>query len=205
MKIGFDVDGVLAAFNNAYKRIIERESGRRLIDVLPDEESGGPHTWFWERAAGYTKEEEAAAWAVIRWMPDFWFKLPPLSGAEVLATCIFDMEQNHDIYFITSRSATPGAKRQTEEWLRQYLGMSNPTVLISSSKGLCVAGLKLDAYIDDNLDNVTDVAAHTELRNLKTQIFLLDKNYNKANSLPTRVTRVRSVGQMLDYLVLDNL
>lgn len=204
MRIGFDVDGVLARFESEYYRLLCDVTGRRIPEADPAQWDS-PATWDWEKDAGYTPQEIRATWAVIAAMPDFWLSLPPIEGADTLSLCMRDLERNHDLYFITSRTSTETAKTQTEEWLRTYTEIDTPTVLISSQKGLCAAALQLDAYIDDNLDNVVDVYARTELMSVPTRIFLLDKGYNQTTSLPDRVTRVKSVGQMLDYLVLEGL
>lgn len=206
MRIGFDVDGVLADFSNTYLRLVIKVTGRNLFH--PGDGDDAP-CWNWDTYRGYTKEEQRAVWdAIIGDKRGFWRNLPPLPGAEVLGMCIADLERRHDIYFVTSRVGE-GAKRESEAWLRQHVGLDHPTVLISSGKGLCAAGLKLDAYIDDNYHNILDVATMRP----ECKSFLLNKRYNTIGSpelpaetttpLPETVSRVRSVGQMLDYLILD--
>lgn len=212
MKIGFDVDGVLAYFDKEYRKVMIAVTGKNLF--TPDPSTGpemGPATWDWDLDCGYTKEEVSATWNAIRNDPTFWERLAPLTGAETLSMCIPQMEQEHDLYFITSRSATSSAKKQTENWLRNYVGVQTPTVLISSDKDLSIAALRLDAYIDDNLPNVQKCAgivameaflAKQEKRAPKfaTRVYLLNKNYNQAGPEATMgITRVRSVGQFLDY------
>ncbi len=191
MRLGFDVDGCLSDFCRAFTKLLIEITKR---DTFHPFDHRGPATWDWFYPDGYTKAEVATAWAVVKERSDWWARLSPLEGARTLADCRGGLERDHDLYFITSRAMTPNAKAQTEQWLKRGIGLANPTVLISGEKGMCVAALKLDAYIDDNLPNVLDVVARRPL----TKTFLLDKNYNPG---PTPgVTRVRSVAQMLDYI-----
>lgn len=208
MRIGFDIDGVLANFIPAYQDLVVEVAGEDRF--LPGD-NVNPPCWNWPQHRGYSEEVVGEVWKQIIASPSFWNGLGPLEGASTLALVYEDLCRRHDLYFITAR---PGAraKAQTEEWLGYYIaGMSgyDPTVLISSDKGLCCKALKLDAYIDDNLDNVDSVSVETAPRDKKglrvglptTRTYLLDRNYNQGATC-SGITRVRSVGQMLDYELL---
>lgn len=200
MRIGLDVDGVLADFIPAYQALVVRMTGK---DLFKPGDDVNPPCWDWPQFRGYTDTEIKAVWAQIIADPEFWSKLKPLEGCDTLALCFEALSAEHDLYFITAR---PGAraKAQSEYWLwANVAGFSNrypTTVLISPAKGLCARALKLDAYIDDNLDNALSVASVSPA----TRTYLLDRNYNQSAALPAEITRVRSVGQMLDY-ELNNL
>lgn len=211
MRIGFDVDGVLANFIAAYQRLFVRISG---VDLFQPGDDVNPPCWDWPQFRGYGDDIVASVWAHIGADPTFWARLAPLDGADTLSMCIADMEKRHDIYFITARFGKRD-KQQTETWLRNYLGLPGPTVLISSDKGACAGALRLDAYIDDNLDNIRgvvqsnsdeQVTANIQGRPPKfyTRPFLLNRAYNQG-IVESSYTRVRSVGQMLDYLNMEGL
>lgn len=201
MRIGFDVDGVLADFSTAYLNLTVRTIGKDLFQ--PGDAEDAP-CWNWDLYRGYTKEEAGQVWDKIKSDPHFWRQLSTLPGAEILRMCIYDLQQRHEIYFITNRIGVQ-VKQQTEHWLEMRLGLDVPTVLISAEKGMCAAALKLDAYIDDNYMNILDVARSSPT----TRAYLLNRRYNTVPNpempevvtpaLPAHVTRVRSVGQMLDY------
>ena len=204
-------DGVLAWFDRPYSQLLIKTSGRNLYP----QESGawGSPSWDFDIDVGYTPAEIDAAWGFIERQPDWWEKLSPLNGAETLSSCIFDLESRHDIYFVTARRSGLRVKQQTENWLRNYVGLAHPTVLMSGDKDLVAEVLRLDAYIDDNLPNAVAVAGNVKLHadlavrcNVKpkfnTKVFLLDKAYNQSTHIDG-VIRVGSVGQMLDYLILD--
>lgn len=207
MRLGFDVDGVLADFSTAFIARYIRVTGKNLFH--PDDAEDAP-CWNWDIHRGYTDLERSAVWHTI--MGDkvgFWRGLHPLPDAKTLWMCVRDLEQRHDIYYVTSRVGEH-AKRETEDWLRVHIGAVAPTVLISSAKGVCAKALRLDAYLDDNYDNVLGVADESPT----TRTFLLTKRYNTpgvspelpletTRPLPESVRRVKTLGQMLDYLVLD--
>ena len=146
-----------------------------------------PHCWDWAADLGYTKEETRESWKIIENHEFFWSALGELPGARHLK--MLD-ESEHDVYFVTTRSCGIKVKQQTERWLKAR-GVQNPTVLISESKGLIAKGLKLDVFIDDNLENCNDIAATST----KTRVYILDYPYNHKRA--ERATRVQSVTEML--------
>lgn len=170
MRIGFDVDGVLADFYVGYEKLIVKMTGENRFPPL--DPIMGPAVWDWPQYHGYTEEQVADAWKVIGSRTGFWSSAPPLPGMADLQAQIHDLYMDHDIYFITARGG-PAAKTETELWL-QVGGVSVPTVLISSAKGPIAKALKLDYYIDDKFENVEDVIHQSPA----TKAFLLHKNYN---------------------------
>lgn len=195
MKIGFDIDGVLADFNTAYIQLTKQLTERNLFP--PDYK---PHCWSYPEALGYTPEEVKRVWTFIKRSPNFWADLTPEPGAATLQRLYPDLVLNNDIYFCTSR---PGesAKWQTELWLAVLLGnpVPTPTVLISSKKGSCAKALDLDVYIDDNYDNVWDVAMESP----DTRCYLLDREYNRLGPLPDSVTRIPTVDTMFEQELMN--
>lgn len=179
MRIGFDLDGVLVNFIEAYQRlVIETAHG---LDLFQPGDNLDPPCWNWPEYRGYSADTMKRVWATITASRSFWYSLKPLADCSTLGLCIQSLEHEHDIYYITSRPG-PYAKRQTEAWLRRHLPYPfadvNPTVLIASDKGAAAAALRLDAYIDDNLDNVKSVLAQSG----KTRTYLLNKRYNQGEA-----------------------
>lgn len=194
MIIGLDIDGCLADFNTSFINRVIQVTGK---DLFPPRPFDIP-TWDYPQHYGYREGEVSAVWENIKVDVNFWFGLSGYPDADDALEMISHRTAD-DIYFITSR---PGkeAKEQTEMWLMDY-GVDNPTVLISSQKGLCAAALRLDAYIDDRWENVVDVSQWGKLR---TKTFLLDRPWNHVNTHDGNdmcanygITRVTSV---LDFL-----
>lgn len=154
MIIGCDIDGVLADFNTAYIEVVKEVTGRDLFpagyspaDIL---------TWSYPETFGYTTDEITRVWDHIKVATSFWYNLAPLPGAAEFGAWINNLRPYNDVYFITSRVGAM-AQLQTMAWLINRVGVSAPTVLISSNKGLCCKALKVNAYIDDKNENCQDV------------------------------------------------
>lgn len=155
MKIGFDVDGVLADFNAAFIDRIIRVTNR---DLFPRRPFDIP-CWSYPAHYGYTPEEEHSVWTSIKADKSFWRTLSAYPDAgDVLRILHLARTMGHDVYFVTARPGV-NAKLQTELWLSN-LGMENPTVLISPHKLNCARALELDVYIDDKVENCFSVADH---------------------------------------------
>ena len=192
MKLGFDVDGVLANFHKPYQDLFIQTSGRNLFppELLgPGDIGRFIPVWDWPQYYGYTTKEAARVWACIEQDPDFWKNLPALSGMGQFSLWY---RGQHDIYFVTDR---PGilAKTQTETWLRSFW-IRNPTVLITPHKADIARALGLDAYIDDRYANAFRIA-----RDSDTQSFLLSRPYNAVDVDPL-IKRVNSVQEFLDWV-----
>ena len=175
MRIGFDVDGVLADFSKGYMALIIKLSGR---DLFAPGDWDNPPCWDWDKFRGYTAEERAMAWKHIVASATFWEELTPLPGNyETLRDVFYTLNGQHELYFITNRTGVM-VKRQTENWLRYYLNLIHvPTVLITGHgvKGLVAKALNLDAYLDDNFDN----CLHCLEQAPTTHTYLLDRSYNR--------------------------
>lgn len=187
MKIGIDIDGVLADFNASFiDRVIEVTG----VDRFPARPFDIP-TWDYPSVYGYTDGEITRVWQILTKDQTFWARLNPLPGARAFLAKASEASGAHDLYFITSR---PGirAKQQTESWLWMNGGPLLPTVLISSMKGWCARALELDAYLDDRDKNVVD----TRRANPGGYTFLLDQPWNRtpvASSEPGIIRITRSV------------
>lgn len=197
MRIGFDVDGVLAEFCKAYEEVFVRQTGRNTFE--PFEVNVGPRSWDWPTDLyGYTMEETTRVWNEIKSDPKFCKQLPPLPDMGRLADWLrgsFGQNQHkHDIYYITSRVG-PYAKIGTEDWLMNQ-GVFLPTVLIVSgkTKGDVAAGLKLDLFVEDNKENAETVA----MAGVPT--YLIDRAYNRGD-VKAGVIRVRDLSEVLPTII----
>lgn len=157
--------------------------------MLTEEIIASPPTWYWDRAAGYTKDEENAAWDFVNDSPNFWANLEPFPAIETIKCLGFE----NDVYFITTRTGQQ-PKHQTEEFLSKFLNYI-PTVLISPNKGPIAVGLGLEVFIDDRDKNILEVAAASP----STHCYILDYPYNRDVADTANITRVYSVKQALEF------
>jgi 5'(3')-deoxyribonucleotidase len=202
MRIGFDIDGVFANFVASYRVWLVQQTGK---DLFPPSPLSRWDSWDWDLEVGYTNEERGRTFKAIAESPSFWYGLEPhLDSTETMWMLLHELEHKHDIYFVTNRAGET-AKRQTEAWLLKLLPYYklalSPTVLISSHKGLVAAALKLDCYVDDNLDNILSVLSESP----KTRAYLLNRAYNAGNATirfgePNErvATRINTLGEMFD-------
>ena len=191
MRLGIDVDGVLAQFNDAFAGRLAVLTGVDHIGGVARRADAFP-CWAWPKHFGYSKAEENAAWESVKRDHSFWAILRPYPDAKDALILLRSLRQNgHDIYFITAR---PGehAKLQTERWLMDH-GMVVPTVLISSSKGTCSRGLRLDFYVDDRPENCLDTALFHD-----TKTYLVSREWNR-DFVDENVRRVANLSEALAH------
>jgi 5'(3')-deoxyribonucleotidase len=187
MRIGVDVDGVLADFNTSFIERVIQVTGK---DLFPPRPFDIP-VWDYPQSYGYTDKETHAVWENIKADPTFWYGLSPYPDTLDALHLFRDMANHHDIYFITAR---PGivAKQQTERWLRALGGDPSwgPTVLISSDKLGCVKALNIELYIDDKTENIQSTS-------LACMSLLLTRPWNaKAKGL----TRVATLMDFFNFI-----
>lgn len=179
MRIGIDLDGVVADFNRDFMDL--------MVFVTDRDQFGTPRPPItcWNYPVdqfGYTKAEFSFAWQQVERSDHFWRQLAAYDGAlAVLAQLDALADAGHDIYYITSR---PGkqAKLQTEGWLNAR-GVDWPTVLISSAKGACAKALNLDLYIDDKTENCQDVREQAPT----CQVLMATQPWNRELPLVPRI------------------
>jgi hypothetical protein len=183
MRIGVDIDGVLADFCTSYEKLFVDVTGRNTFPLWTPQQ--GPTSWNWPEEYGYSKEETGEVWRRIKESYGFWSNLQPhLDAVRALQHVYQPLRvRGHEWYFITTR---PGqsAKYQTERWLSRWF--LNPCVIIAGTgeKGTICQALGIDYFVDDNADNCYDVSqshfidgSFDETRRIRT--FLISRRYNE--------------------------
>jgi len=173
MVYGFDVDGVLANFIDAYTDLFVKMTGKDLFPERPFE----PPCWNYPQHFGYGEDvcnyNTGAVWKHIKSSDDFWERLAPYDWTSPLMTEVRRLSyKGHDVYFVTDRTGI-NAKRQTERWLGRFF--TDPTVIISADKGLVAKALKMHAYVDDRPENIEQVVQHAP----NTAAYLFSRGYNR--------------------------
>lgn len=168
MRIGLDIDGVLADFNAGFIQRCKEVTGE---DKFPPNYI--PHTWNYPQALGYSEAQVSAVWENIKRDPMFWAKLPAYAHTDDFLHALCDQTWNeHDVYFVTSRLGLR-SKLQTEDWLDAHF-YPFATVLISSKKGASALALDLEIYIDDKTENCEDVKQFSN-----ADVFMLARPWNE--------------------------
>ena len=207
VRIGFDMDGVLADFATAFHEVEARlfGSSSSVAAESPEVEAASEEAQAAKAAAdGPTPRESRrrrdAIWNAIHNTPDFWMTLKPLDPAAVRRIHEMMLRHRWEVFFITQRPATEGqtVQRQTQHWLTQQ-GFDLPSVLvIGGSRGAAAGALRLNFHVDDSPQNCLDVASESRARPLLIVPEPDAVTENSAKRL--RIGVARSIGEALDAL-----
>ena len=196
MKLGFDLDGVLAQFNESFYELLRGRHGDRFPKGY---EACNPPCWEWPRYFGYTKEEEEACWQEVWNGRTFWQHLAVIDGEERTIHKLNSLNghDGHEIHFITNRRGK-AVQYQSAEFLWQN-GFRHPSVIIARDKYPIIKALKLDAYIDDKIETANELARVKEEGFLDgdPRIYLRHTLHNRENRHPGLIV-VENVWEMLE-------
>lgn len=198
IRIGFDIDGVLADFVPAAVKIInDKWPGRAPENFRPSD---------WDFSEVLKKGEWSDVWRVIRKMPSFWRGLSPIeNNVSTVRDLLQFSRENVEVYYITSRVPTESGSVlvDTTQWLHNQGLVSLRTSIIPvahhDNKANIIRGLEIPYFVDDydvTVDGLQGLEIDTKGRKLKA--WLQDREHNRhALHLP----RVKNLEE---YLMLVN-
>lgn len=207
LRIGFDLDGVLADMDQA----IVREA-TTLFGSTP---SPSPHEGPGPGALGDLVPEEIAPirnemqlttrqrrqlWRHLRSIDNFWESLDEIEPGSVARLARMAETRRWEIIFLTRRPATAGrtAQVQSQRWLEKR-GFPLPSVfVVTGSRGLIATALTLDIVVDDTPENCVDVASDSKARTIA--IFRDQDRQPPAVFSQMGIHVVNSTAQCLDLL-----
>ena len=207
LRLGFDLDGVLADMNAALVR-----EARRLFPGL-ETQSPEVRTASEPDAAGdapgetaplslrLTDRQERQLWDAVREIPNFWETLGETEPGIIARLAATAAARRWEVMFLTSRPRTAGdiVQVQSQRWLSRY-GFPLPALyVVSTSRGRIAHALGLDVVVDDRPENCLDVAIESKARAIL--IWRDEENAVPASARRLGIGGVNSVAACLDLLV----
>lgn len=213
LRIGFDMDGVLADFEAAFRDVEVRLFGPAgHVDVgqpeKEEESQRAPEPAEADEADAKVRVASARAlrrrrdaiWQAIQATTNFWETLAPTEAGAVRRIHEMMVRHRWEVFFITQRPATEGdtVQRQTQRWLVAQ-GFDLPSVLvIHGSRGAAAGALRLNYHVDDSAQNCIDVIADSKAKPILILPASGDSTVASARKLG--IGTVASVGECLDIL-----
>jgi len=178
LRIGFDLDGVLADMESAlireaetlFRSSLKRQKAHRgvlssMFDLVPEDVSDNAPL---RHELELTARERRQLWRHVHSIDGFWESLEETEPGIVARLATIAAERHWEIIFLTRRPATAGATSQiqSQRWL-EAKGFRLPSVyVVTASRGLIAAALTLDIVVDDTPENCVDVASDSKARTI---------------------------------------
>ncbi len=174
LRLGIDVDGVVADFRTAFRAVAERELG-----VAPDDI---------EREL--SKSDIERLWRNVAATTNWWLDIPPYEPDQIERLYTQVRRARWEVFFMTSRppSAGDSVQLQTQVWLERH-GFFLPSVLTtpSGNRGELTRSLRLDLALDDRMVNCLEIISAS---NAKALMILR----TPVDALATEAAEARGIG-----------
>ena len=178
MRIGCDLDGVLADLHSAFARV--------ALDLFPDldpaavgaadagasppdpdrAEPSESETAAPTADVPITRRQVSAVWSALAAVPNFWESLDEIESGGIARLAKVVEDRRWEVIFLTSRPDAPGrsVQRQSQRWLDRH-GFPLPSVfVVHGSRGRIAEALALDVVVDDRPENCLDVVLESRAK-----------------------------------------
>ena len=144
LRLGLDVDGVVADFRSAFRALAERELGIAANDAESD----------------LSKADIERLWRTVAGTSNWWLDVPPYEPDQLERLYTRMRHSRWEVFFMTSRPPSGGdsVQLQTQVWLERH-GFLMPAVLTApaGARGELARALRLDLALDDRLVNCLEI------------------------------------------------
>lgn len=148
LRIGIDVDGVLADFRTAFHDTSRAALGRHMPEVSDP-----------TSVPALAQNDVRRVWDAVGRTHNWWMGLKPYEPAQIARLYELTRASGWEVFFLTNRPASAGesVQFQTQWWIEQH-GFYLPAVLtVPGSRGEVANGLRLNLIVDDLLLNCIEV------------------------------------------------
>jgi hypothetical protein len=173
MRIGCDLDGVLADLHTAFA-----ETARRMFpevaDALAaadvaasppeDEEPAEPDGYAPPPEMALSRRQSDAVWRELEARENFWESLGEIEPGTIRRLATLTDARGWELIFLTSRPRSAGriVQQQSQRWLAGQ-GYEMPSLfVVHGSRGRIADALQLDVVIDDRPENCLDVVLESK-------------------------------------------
>lgn len=212
LRLGFDLDGVLADLNSSLVREAMRlfpglevkasaDQGVAPAAVEPEATEGADPAETTPTSLSLTRRQERQLWDAVKRIDNFWETLDETEPGIIRRLAETARARRWEVMFLTSRPRTAGdvVQVQSQRWLRAH-GFEYPALfVVSTSRGKIASGLELDVVVDDRPENCLDIAIDSKARAIL--IWRGDQNAVPASARRLGIGGVNSVGACLDLLI----
>lgn len=208
LRLGFDLDGVLADMNSALAREarklfpgLDLQPGIEAVPGPDVQDQGGEAVETAPLSLRLTDRQERQLWDAVREIPNFWETLEETEPGIIARLAATAAARRWEVMFLTSRPRTAGdiVQVQSQRWLSR-LGFPLPALyVVSTSRGRIAHALGLDVVVDDRPENCLDVAIESKARAIL--IWRDEENAVPASARRLGIGGVGSVAACLDLLV----
>jgi hypothetical protein len=152
LRLGFDIDGVLANFRAAFRTTAMKLLRGDIGDVDP----GNP-----EGDSPLDADDVRRVWDYIAKAPNWWMEIDAYEPDQIARLYGLTRASGWEVFFMTKRppSAGDSVQFQTQWWIERF-GFYLPSVLtVPGSRGDVANALRLDLIVDDQLINCVEVVS----------------------------------------------
>jgi hypothetical protein len=200
LRVGFDIDGVLADFRSAFQVFLVRGGA--------DEEGAAVDPEQAESAVSQARVKRA--WAKVASSHNWWTTLQPYEPAQISRLYALARQLEWEVLFITGRPATLGdtVQFQTQWWLEQH-GFYLPAVCtVPGSRGELANAVQLDLVVDDQPLNCTDVISGSPAKALlmlrdRSQLALRDHSTSRGIGVVSSLEEALDVVERLQQVLVE--
>ena len=157
LRVGFDLDGVVADFRTAFLecavKLLGRAAIQRPTSPMPDLDS-------------VSEADAKRVWKVIIETPNWWLGVAPYEPAQIARLYQLARRFRWEVSFLTSRLPTSGdsVQFQSQAWLEAHGFYMPAVVTVPGSRGEIANALRLDVIIDDQFLNCLEVVGASQAK-----------------------------------------
>jgi hypothetical protein len=155
LRLGFDLDGVVADFRTGFldvaAKVIGRDGIQRPGSPMPDLDA-------------VSAADAKRVWKVITETPNWWLGLAAYEPSQIARLYQLARRFRWEVSFLTTRIPTSGdsVQYQSQTWLEAHGFYLPAVVTVPGSRGEIANALRLDLVVDDQFLNCVEVVSASQ-------------------------------------------